>query len=270
LRFALNDRGAAPETWAMDLAGASRTPHAASRPLGIAGLLALLVLVLAAAAAAAAPAGAHALRQASAPPAGVPEIPWNDWSYDDEPGPPDHGDSPPAQPQPPAPHPAPPAVGWDVAPVVEEPPPVASSYVDGTVARLRTDGRAAIPRGAPKRVRSLISQYNRIVGKRYKWGGGHALLVDSGYDCSGAVGYGLIKGGLLRTTLVSGSFARWAAAGAGRWVTIYANASHVYTELAGLRLDTSPVGDPSALSGVRWRPPIGQRRGFKRRHPVGL
>ncbi len=61
-------------------------------------------------------------------------------------------------------------------------------------------GLAGDPTG---RVRALIAQYNRIVGKRYKWGGGHAKLVDTGYDCSGAVGYGLIEGGLQRTTMVS-------------------------------------------------------------------
>jgi hypothetical protein len=119
-------------------------------------------------------------------------------------------------------------------------------------------------------VRALIAQYNRIVGKRYKWGGGHVTLVDTGYDCSGAVGYGLIKGSLLGPTMVSAGFARWGAAGAGRWVTIYAHASHVYVEVAGLRLDTSSVGDRSGLSGVRWRPLVGARRGFKVRHPVGL
>jgi hypothetical protein len=149
-------------------------------------------------------------------------------------------------------------------------PPVTSTYVDGKVARLRTDGRAAIPRGAPKRVRSLVAQYNRIVGKRYKWGGGHAVVEDKAYDCSGAVGYGFIRTGMLNTTMVSGSFARWAAAGEGRWVTIYANRSHVYTEIAGLRLDTSPVGDPAGAGGVRWRPLVGKRDGFKVRHPVGL
>ena len=44
----------------------------------------------------------------------------------------------------------------------------------GRDARLRTDGKAAIPRGAPLRVRAIIAAANRIVGKRYKWGGGHA------------------------------------------------------------------------------------------------
>jgi hypothetical protein len=149
-------------------------------------------------------------------------------------------------------------------------PPVTTATVAGTVARLRTDGKAAIPRGAPKRVRRLISQYNKIVGKRYKWGGGHALVDDKAYDCSGAVGYGLIKTGMLNTTMVSGSFARWAAAGDGRWMTIYANSTHVYTEIAGLRLDTSPFGDPAGASGVRWRPAIGGRSGFKVRHPIGF
>jgi len=148
--------------------------------------------------------------------------------------------------------------------------PVTSATVHGTVARVRTDGRAAIPLGAPKRVRRLISQYNKIVGKRYKWGGGHAVVDDKAYDCSGAVGYGLIKTGMLQTTMVSGGFARWAAAGAGRWMTIYATREHVYTEIAGLRLDTSPVGDWGGADGVRWRPVIGKRNGFHMRHPVGL
>jgi hypothetical protein len=43
-------------------------------------------------------------------------------------------------------------------------------------ARRRACAPTARPRSreAPKRVRSIISQCNRIVGKRYKWGGGHA------------------------------------------------------------------------------------------------
>jgi hypothetical protein len=70
--------------------------------------------------------------------------------------------------------------------------------------------------------------------------------------------------------MVSGSFARWGSAGTGRWTTIYANAGHVYMEVAGLRLDTSAVGDPGGRNGVRWRPLIGKRRGFHVRHVTGL
>ena len=45
---------------------------------------------------------------------------------------------------------------------------VATATVAGRVAALRVDGRAAIPRGAPKRVRALIRAANRIAGKPYK------------------------------------------------------------------------------------------------------
>ncbi|MEA2184258.1 MAG: hypothetical protein QOF69_3443 [Solirubrobacteraceae bacterium] len=145
-----------------------------------------------------------------------------------------------------------------------------STFVSGTTAGIRTDGKATIPRGAPERVRALLSHLNRIVGKRYTWGGGHAKLADKGYDCSGAVSYGLIRAGLLAYSMVSGRFTRWGKPGGGRWVTIYANKRHVYMEVAGLRLDTSAVGDQPALTGVRWRPVIGQRNGFTVRHLAGL
>ncbi len=236
----------------MDFAGASATAlHAVGRLLGLAALATLLVLALAAGA-------AHA--QVSAPPWTPADATAHDHSPDGGDRDDHDGDWP--------------GDGDDDRgygePVEAAPAPVTSTFVPGREARMRTDGKAAIPRGAPKRVRNLIAQYNRIVGKRYKWGGGHGKLVDSGYDCSGAVGYGLIKGGLLRTTMVSGAFARWGSAGPGRWVTVYANKGHVYVEVAGLRLDTSAVGDRGGRKGVRWRPAIGRRSGFKLRHPVGL
>lgn len=263
----------------MHFAGASRTRHALDRLLAGAIGAALLALALAAG-------SAHAQVQAppdTAPGLNAPDhaVDGDGWPHDWAGGGHPHRDaglpgaSGAVHPHAPGPGAQPPRTGeadaWSPEDEAwEEPPPVTSTYVAGKVARMRTDGKAAIPRGAPKRVRSLIAQYNRIVGKSYKWGGGHARLVDSGYDCSGAVGYGLIKGGLLRATMVSGSFARWGSAGTGRWVTIYAHRDHVYIEVAGLRLDTSAVGDRGGRSGVRWRPVIGQRGGFKVRHPTGL
>lgn len=257
------------------------TLHAVRRLLGLAALVALLALGLA----------GSARAQVAAPPSTPPgqtapeeAVDDGDWDDDDHDHDHDWNDDP-ADNRPTGPDPAGGAQtrpgndpwahdndddGGHDEPVEEELPPVTSSFVSGKEARMRTDGKAAIPRGSPKRVRDLIARYNGIVGKRYKWGGGHGKLVDTGYDCSGAVGYGLIKGGLLRTTMVSGSFARWGAAGAGRWVTVYAHKSHVYIEVAGLRLDTSSVGDRGGRSGVRWRPVIGKRGGFKVRHPVGL
>ncbi|HEX8206235.1 MAG TPA: hypothetical protein VF587_09275 [Solirubrobacteraceae bacterium] len=178
-------------------------------------------------------------------------------------------------PPPPAP-PSPPAEvvddGYEDPWQEPEIPLVTTPTVAGSVAMLRTNGKAAIPRGAPKRVRAILAAGNRIVGKPYKWGGGHARLIDRGYDCSGTVSYALIvsRTNLLSVPMVSGSFARWGAAGKGRWVTVYANRGHVYMEVAGLRLDTSAVNDPRGGNGPRWRPVIGQRRGFTKRHPLGL
>ena len=142
--------------------------------------------------------------------------------------------------------------------------------VPGKTAMIRRNGLAAIPTGAPAGVRAIVSAANQIIGKPYKWGGGHGRLFDSGYDCSGSVSYALIRAGLLGYPMVSGSLARWGAKGVGDYVTIYANASHVYMEVAGLRLDTSSVGDSGGKSGVRWRPPIGKRFGFAVRHVAGL
>jgi hypothetical protein len=160
--------------------------------------------------------------------------------------------------------------GIDPVPVVPAPFVPKNRTVGGKVAYRRADGTAAIPRAAPKRVKAIISWANTIIGKPYKWGGGHARLIDAGYDCSGSVSYALIRAGQLGSPLVSGGFARWGATGAGRYVTIYANSGHVYMEVAGLRLDTSAAGDPDGRSGVRWRPVIGKRQGFKVRHIVGL
>src|SRR3954451_9949169 len=200
-----------------------------------------------------------------------------DWPGDDSGGGTIVGAAPQAPPGPAAP---PPAVPEQDAPLQPTPAPqpaapvaptlVTTGTVPGKVAMMRADGKGAIPRGAPARVRAMIAAANQIVGKPYKWGGGHAKLVDRGYDCSGAVSYSLRGAGLLGGSMVSGTLARWAAHGDGRWMTVYANNGHVYMEIAGLRFDTSPVGAPTGRYGVRWRPAIGRRRGFHARHVAGL
>lgn len=210
----------------------------------------------------------------AAPAAQAQQPDWGDPGHDVWHEDQDDGDGWSEQPEPVVPDPVIPEPVVPEVPVEpEEPvlPTTAAATVAGRLAILRTDGRAAIPRGAPKAVREIIRNANQIVGKRYKWGGGHgARLADTGYDCSGAVSYPLVRIGLQRSVVVSGRFTKMHAAGAGRHVTIYAHKGHVYMEVAGLRLDTSAVGDPRDREGVRWRPVIGPRPGFKVRHPAGL
>ena len=199
------------------------------------------------------------------------------WSYGDDADPgfdPDWVDHHPQAPQLPQAPVAPPAA--PVTPVVpvtpQAPPLVTTGTVAGKVARMRTDGRAAIPRRAPRAVRAIIAAANQIIGKPYKWGGGHAKLLDRGYDCSGTVSYALIGAGLLEddTPLDSSRFMRWGDAGPGTWFTVYTNPGHAFAVIAGLRLDTSAAGDPSGLHGPRWRPTLRSTRGFRARHPEGF
>lgn len=117
-------------------------------------------------------------------------------------------------------------------------------------------------------VRQVIAAANRIDRRPYVWGGGHASFISKGYDCSGAVSYALHGAGLLETTMVSGQLAAWGQAGAGRWITIYANPEHVYMVVAGLRFDTR--GDVPGVGGPRWKMAKSDPRRFTARHPPGL
>ena len=115
-------------------------------------------------------------------------------------------------------------------------------------------------------MQQIIAAGNRIAKTKYIWGGGHRRWEDRGYDCSGSVSYALHGAGLLDSPLVSGELGRFGQAGPGKWVTIFANAGHVYMYVAGLRFDTS--GQRQA--GSRWQAARRSSRGFRVRHPVGL
>ena len=143
-------------------------------------------------------------------------------------------------------------------------------FVQGPKATLLPNGLAAAPAEAPPEVHAAINAANRIIGKPYKYGGGHGRVEDSGYDCSGTVSYALIGARLLKTPLDSGSFMRWGQAGIGQWITVFTNPGHAYVVIAGLRLDTSAAGDPSGARGPRWRPNLRSTAGFRARHPVGF
>jgi cell wall-associated NlpC family hydrolase len=146
------------------------------------------------------------------------------------------------------------------------PPPPPEQVVAGEDGQVTDDGFAVPPKSAPKAIREVIAAGNQIAKTPYKWGGGHGSWDDSGYDCSGSVSFALHAAGLLDSPLVSGSFARWGERGPGSWITIYANADHVYMVVAGMRFDTSA----RSRTGSRWtmeqRPPDG----FSVTHPTGL
>jgi cell wall-associated NlpC family hydrolase len=128
-------------------------------------------------------------------------------------------------------------------------------------------GVALAPPDAPEAVRNVINNANMIVGRPYIWGGGHASFYSYGYDCSGSVSFALFGGGLIPEPLTSGSLEGWGAPGPGKWITVYANATHTFAEIAGLRWDT--VGDAQG-TGPRWHLMPNSHAGFVVRHPPGL
>jgi hypothetical protein len=151
------------------------------------------------------------------------------------------------------------------------PDPSLQPVVPGTVARLQPNGLAAAPLDAPPEVQNAIWAANKIIGLPYVYGGGHNLrFMGRGYDCSGTVSFALHGASLLHAPLDSGSFMRWGLAGKGDWFTVYTNPGHAFAVIAGLRLDTSPAGDPSGLRGPRWRPVLRSTSGFRARHPLGF
>lgn len=130
------------------------------------------------------------------------------------------------------------------------------------------NGRAIPPANAPAAVRKVIAAANKIRATPYIWGGGHGRWWDSGYDCSGAVGFALHGGELISSPMPSGPMESWGLPGVGRWITVYANAAHAYAVIAGLRWDTA--GDTSG-TGPRWHESTAAAAGgrFVARHPEG-
>jgi len=151
------------------------------------------------------------------------------------------------------------------------PPGTTPAGVPG-VATLQADGTAIPPSDAPRPVRKAINAANRIHTKPYIYGGGHRSFKAKGYDCSGAVSYVLHAAGLLKTPMSSGPLSRrWGLAGVGQWITVYGNAGHAYAVIAGLRWDTSGVGESlTSGSGPRWRSTPRSPSGYASRYPAGL
>lgn len=139
-------------------------------------------------------------------------------------------------------------------------------------AQIQPGGTAIPPANAPRPVRRAIKAANKIHTRPYIWGGGHGSFKSRGYDCSGSVSYVLHAAGLLRSPMVSGSLATsWGAPGVGQWITVYANPSHVWMVIAGLRYDTSSAGESvNQGSGPRWRYTMRSGSGYTARFYPGL
>jgi cell wall-associated NlpC family hydrolase len=131
---------------------------------------------------------------------------------------------------------------------------------------VNTGGMVKPPPGAPAAVAEVIAAGNAIATLPYIYGGGHASFHANGYDCSGSVSYALAAAGLVSAPMVSGDFETWGDPGPGRWITVYANAGHVWMEVAGWRFDTVALAE----GGTRWAQGGGEFSGFVVRHPPGL
>jgi hypothetical protein len=144
----------------------------------------------------------------------------------------------------------------------------------------------------------MIAAGDRIDRFPYSYGGGHGATAQTmsqtapnppaapgnqengrpGYDCSSATDYVLYGGGFGESLLADQTPASTALEsvgepGPGRWVTIFANASHAYIEVAGIYLDTAAgEGRPPTppATGPRWSPVGTGPAGFVSRHPPGL
>ena len=137
--------------------------------------------------------------------------------------------------------------------------PARSAFVEGSMANP--------PPSAPTAVREAIAAGNELIGKPYRYGGGHKTFYDNAYDCSGAVSYVLHAIGRLETPTPSRSFRGYGEGGAGRWMTVYASRGHVFLVIAGLRFDTG-YGDHT--HGPRWQTRSRPASGYVLRHPTGL
>ncbi len=144
--------------------------------------------------------------------------------------------------------------------------PLSEQTAPGAKATVTSTGLAIPPADAPAPVKAAILAGNKIAKTPYKWGGGHGRHNDTGYDCSGSVSYALRNAKLMTSSMVSGAFAAWGHRGRGDWITIRANAGHVYMVIAGVRFDTSA----SKRGGSRWTTAMRSARGFVATHPPGL
>lgn len=150
----------------------------------------------------------------------------------------------------------------------------------GDQAQIAADGSASAPADAPVAVKLAIAAGNEIHTLPYPQPDVHYGPLPKlwpAYDCSGSVSYVLYKAGLHSPSAdVSSSLERWGQPGPGRWITVYANSTHTFIDVAGRAFDTANYGGPNlpAGSGPRWRQDptanLADGLSYIARHPTGL
>jgi hypothetical protein len=141
-----------------------------------------------------------------------------------------------------------------------------SGIPSGDHAGLTADGLAIAPLGAPAVVQTVIDAGNQIARLPYRYGGGHATFIDTAYDCSASLSFAFAAAGLISSPMDSTALSEWGDPGPGRWITIFANGTHTFMYIAGLRFDTGGL----SATGSRWQGSGRDTSGFVVRHPAGL
>ena len=147
-------------------------------------------------------------------------------------------------------------------------------------AQIEPAGSALAPASAPRAVQLAIAAGNAIDTYPYPVPDVHygsLAQMWPAYDCSGATSFVLYEAGLLSANAeTSAQLENYGLAGPGRWITLYANSTHVWIVVAGIAVDTAEYGGGPlpAGSGPRWRADplanLADGREYVVRHPAGL
>ena len=139
-------------------------------------------------------------------------------------------------------------------------PRILPLHFDGVYAQARPEH--------PPAIHAVVQYCKEIQGKPYVRGGGHKVLFDEAFDCSGSISHVLFRAGLLDRPLTSSGFASYGLPGPGSFLSLFVKpGSHVFMSVCGLRYDTT--GKKSS-SGPAWRQEPRNPSGFINRHPRGL
>jgi hypothetical protein len=152
----------------------------------------------------------------------------------------------------------------------------------GTQTKILPSGLAAAGEEAPAAVKRMVAAGNRLFHAAYLYGGAHGTPLSElqpAYDCSSSVSYLLFSAGVLGREYAEDSteLESYGEPGPGRYVSIYANAAHVFVYVGGLRFDTVEApgydsGPNSGKPGPKWRvsASVPNWSTWVVRHPPGL